>query len=55
MRGWIYVHTAEEYAKWAAQNLTAATPAPALAEARPADKPDEPRTAELRREGRAKP
>jgi len=23
MRGWIYVHTPEEYAKWAAENLTA--------------------------------
>jgi cytochrome c oxidase subunit 2 len=23
MRGWIYVHTKEEYAKWAAENLTA--------------------------------
>jgi cytochrome c oxidase subunit 2 len=51
MRGWIYVHTAEDYAKWAAQNLTAAAaPASAVAEAKPADKPDEPR-----REGRAKP
>src|SRR3989454_7703740 len=28
MRGWIYVHTPDEYAKWAAENLTAqATPA----------------------------
>jgi cytochrome c oxidase subunit II len=25
MRGWIYVHTPDEYKKWAAQNLTAAT------------------------------
>jgi cytochrome c oxidase subunit 2 len=24
MRGWIYVHTPDEYAKWAAENLTAA-------------------------------
>ena len=24
MRGWIYVHTPEEYARWAAENLTAA-------------------------------
>jgi cytochrome c oxidase subunit 2 len=23
MRGWIYVHTPEEYAKWSAENLTA--------------------------------
>jgi cytochrome c oxidase subunit 2 len=29
MRGWIYVHTREEYEKWAAENLTAAAPAPA--------------------------
>lgn len=27
MRGWIYVHTAEEYAKWEAENLKAAAPA----------------------------
>ena len=26
MRGWIYVHTAEEYAKWEAENLKAAAP-----------------------------
>jgi cytochrome c oxidase subunit 2 len=40
MRGWVYVHTAEEYAKWAAANLTpeaAGTP-PAPAEP-PAEKP----------------
>jgi hypothetical protein len=29
MRGWIYVHSADDYAKWAAENLTA--------EAKPAD------------------
>jgi cytochrome c oxidase subunit 2 len=34
MKGWIYVHTPEEYTKWAAENLTAAaTPA----EDKPAD------------------
>ena len=27
MRGWIYVHTKEDYDKWAAQNLTATAPA----------------------------
>jgi cytochrome c oxidase subunit II len=27
MKGWIYVHTAEEYAKWEAENLKAAAPA----------------------------
>ena len=29
MRGWIYVHTPEEYAKWAAENLAAGGAAPA--------------------------
>jgi cytochrome c oxidase subunit II len=33
MRGWIYVHTPDEYGKWAAENLTAeAAPAAAPAE-----------------------
>ncbi|HJZ58146.1 MAG TPA: cytochrome c oxidase subunit II [Gemmataceae bacterium] len=27
MRGWIYVHTKEDYDKWAAENLTATAPA----------------------------
>jgi cytochrome c oxidase subunit II len=27
MRGWVYVHTPEEYAKWEAENLKAAAPA----------------------------
>ena len=41
MRGWIYVHPPAEYAKWAAENLTAAaTPA---AEAKPEAKKPEPR------------
>jgi cytochrome c oxidase subunit 2 len=31
MRGWIYVHTPDEYGKWAAENLTASA-APAAAE-----------------------
>jgi len=31
MRGWIYVHTPEDYTKWAAENLTAAA-APAAAD-----------------------
>jgi cytochrome c oxidase subunit 2 len=47
MRGWIYVHTPDEYSKWAAENLTAA--APAAAEA----KPDEPK-AEPKKEEKAK-
>jgi len=35
MRGWIYVHTPEEYQKWAAENLTAeAAPAATTAEAK---------------------
>jgi len=48
MRGWIYVHTPEEYGKWAAENLTAEA-APAAAEA----KPEEPK-AEPKKEGKAK-
>jgi cytochrome c oxidase subunit 2 len=48
MRGWIYVHTPEEYGKWAAENLMAEA-APAAAEA----KPEEPR-AEPKKEGKAK-
>jgi len=36
MRGWIYVHTPDEYGKWAAENLTAAA-APAAADAKPED------------------
>jgi cytochrome c oxidase subunit 2 len=32
MKGWIYVHSAEDYKKWAAENLIAsAAPAPAEA------------------------
>jgi heme/copper-type cytochrome/quinol oxidase subunit 2 len=42
MRGWIYVHTPDEYGKWAAQNLTA--------EAAPA----ETTKAEPKKEGKAK-
>ena len=49
MRGWIYVHTPEEYQKWAAENLTAdAAPAAATAEA----KAEEPK-AEPKKEGKA--
>jgi cytochrome c oxidase subunit 2 len=33
MRAWIYVHTAEEYAKWAAANLAAQAPAAQTAQA----------------------
>ncbi len=35
MRGWIYVHTAEEYAKWAAANLGPGAPATQSAQAEP--------------------
>jgi len=53
MRGWIYVHTPEEYGKWAAQNLTAEATA-ATAEATPPDKKGETTKAEPKKEGKAK-
>ncbi len=47
MRGWIYVHTPEEYQKWAAENLTAeAAPAAATAEAKPEEHKAEPKKEE---------
>ena len=49
MRGWIYVHTPDEYGKCAAENLTAEA-APAAA---PADEP-KPAAAESKKEGKAK-
>ncbi len=52
MRGWIYVHTPEEYAKWAEANLTAAA-APA-ASAPPDEKKEEAKKAEPKKEGKAK-
>ncbi|HSF05370.1 MAG TPA: cytochrome c oxidase subunit II [Methylomirabilota bacterium] len=36
MRAWVYVHTAEEYAKWAAANLSGDAPATQSAQAEPA-------------------
>ena len=42
MRGWIYVHTPDEYNKWAAENLKAEAAAPATAAA----KPEEPKKEE---------
>jgi cytochrome c oxidase subunit II len=33
MRGWIYVHTPDDYGKWAAENLKAEAAAPAMAQA----------------------
>ena len=42
MRGWIYVHTPDEYSKWAAENLKAEAAAPATAAA----KPEEPKKEE---------
>jgi cytochrome c oxidase subunit II len=52
MRGWIYVHTPDEYGKWAAENLKAeAAPPPATAEAKPEDTTAK---AEPKKEGKAK-
>jgi cytochrome c oxidase subunit 2 len=47
MKAWVYAHTPEDYAKWAAENLRAAVPAaPAVAAASGAD---------VQTEGKAKP
>ena len=54
MRGWIYVHTPEEYGKWAAENLKAEAAAPATAEAKPGDAKAETAKAEPKKEGKAK-
>jgi cytochrome c oxidase subunit 2 len=35
MRGWVYAHTAEDYAKWAAENLRAEAPAATAAKDEP--------------------
>src|SRR4030095_15902589 len=52
MRAWIYVHTPDEYGKWAAENLKAAAAAPAAtAEAKPEDTTAR---AEPKKEGKAK-
>jgi cytochrome c oxidase subunit 2 len=52
MRGWIYVHTPDEYGKWAAENLKAeAAPPAATAEAKPEDTTAK---AEPKKEGKAK-
>ena len=52
MKGWIYVHTPEEYAQWAAANLTAdATPA---APASPEEKKADAKKAGPKKEGKAK-
>jgi len=53
MRGWIYVHTPDEYGKWAAQNLTADA-APAAAEPKPEGTKAETTKAEPKKEGKAK-
>jgi cytochrome c oxidase subunit II len=53
MRGWVFVHTAEDYQKWAAQNLTAAADAPVVAEAKPAETAA--KTAGLTKEEKSKP
>jgi cytochrome c oxidase subunit II len=53
MRGWIYVHTQEDYEKWAAENLTvAAAPAPADT---PAGGTETPAVARATTGGNAKP
>jgi cytochrome c oxidase subunit II len=39
MRGWVYAHTAEDYAKWAAENLRAETPAATAAKDEPKSGP----------------
>jgi cytochrome c oxidase subunit II len=45
MRGWIYVHSAEDYKKWAAENLAAdATPADTATKVADAGKPAEQQT-----------
>ena len=36
MKGWIYVHTADDYKKWAAENLIASAAAPAAADTKDA-------------------
>ena len=47
MRGWIYVHTPDDYKKWAAENLTVAAAAPAAAadEKKSEEKPAPPASA----------
>jgi cytochrome c oxidase subunit 2 len=42
MRGWVFVHTADDYAKWAAENLRAEAPAA------PETKPEEPKAGEAK-------
>jgi cytochrome c oxidase subunit 2 len=42
MRGWIYVHTPDEYQKWAAENLRAEAAAPAAEEKKPEEAKPEP-------------
>src|SRR5713101_5299911 len=51
MRGWIYVHTPDEYGKWAAQNLTAEA-APAVAEPKPEGTKAETTRPSLRKRGK---
>jgi len=36
MKGWVYVHTADEYTKWAAENLMASAAAPVAADTKDA-------------------
>ncbi len=50
MRGWVYAHTAEDYAKWAAENLRAGAPAATAAKDEPRPGP----TPVARSEGKGK-
>jgi cytochrome c oxidase subunit 2 len=55
MKGWVYVHTAGDYQKWAAENLTAAAaPAAPATEERKAEAPAKDATAAATTGGKAK-
>jgi cytochrome c oxidase subunit 2 len=49
MRGWIYAHTPDDYAKWAAENLTGAATAAAPAEKKDEAKPASPTEGKAKR------
>jgi cytochrome c oxidase subunit II len=56
MKGWVYVHTADDYKKWAAENLTAeaAPAAPAAAEEKKAEEPKKDAAPAAKTGGKAK-
>jgi cytochrome c oxidase subunit 2 len=55
MKGWIYVHTADDYKKWAAENLTAeAAPAAPAAEEKKAEAPKKDAAPAAKTGGKAK-